>query len=388
MERGGDKTAGRRIVVKLGTNLVTVDSGGLDSATLEDLVGQLAGLWRDGSELILVSSGAVGAGSGVLARIGHSEALRRGRRDLRGRQAAAAIGQVVLLSVYQQLFARHGIDVAQALISRNDLNNRTGYLNVRHTLERLLGWQVLPIVNENDVVGAEELAGVVYGDNDRLSAMLANALDADLLLLLGETDGLFTADPSRNPDAVRIPTVSELTAEVWSYAGGPRDERGSGGMRSKLEAAEVAMASGITMVIADGHGQDVVARLAAGESLGTTFLAGYAPRSGRKRWLATGSTEARGSVVLDEGAVAALTRRGVSLLPVGITGVVGDFERGDFVSVLSPDGARVAYGVVNYGAVDVQAIAGRKSDEVREILEDYNGTEVIHRDNLSMASAS
>ena len=373
-----------RVVIKLGTNLVTLESGGLDESTLANLTRQAASLRHDGLELILVSSGAVGAGAGILARIGHADAVR-GRRDLRSRQAAAAIGQVELITVYQRLFRTHGIDIAQALISRNDLNSRIGYLNVRNTLERLLRWHLVPIINENDVVGAVELAGVVYGDNDRLSAMLANALDADLLILLGTTQGLYTANPDVRPDAELLPRVEKITGEIMAYAKGPRDDRGSGGMRSKLEAAEVAIASGIDMVIADGYIRDVIPRIISGEQIGTRFVASDAKRTGRKRWLLTGSTEARGGVVVDAGAVTALKSYGVSLLPAGVTDVVGEFDRGDIVSVISPTGDKVAYGVANYNAQDIQTIAGLRSDEMRELLAQYHGSEVIHRDNLVMS---
>ena len=335
-------------------------------------------------EPILVSSGAVGAGAGILAKIGYEDAVK-GRRDLRSRQAAAAVGQVELISVYQRLFRTHGIDIAQALISRNDLNNRIGYLNVRNTVERLLRWQLVPIINENDVVGAAELAGVVYGDNDRLSAMLANALDADLLILLGTTQGLYTANPDVRPEAELISTVVQITGEILAYAKGPRDDRGSGGMRSKLEAAEVAMASSIDMVIADGYIPDVIPRVISGEQIGTRFVASDAKRTGRKRWLLTGSAEAKGGIVVDAGAVTALRSYGVSLLPAGVTDVVGDFNRGDIVTIVSPTGEKVAYGVANYDAQDIHTVAGLRSDEMRELLDEYHGMEVIHRDNLVMS---
>ena len=377
------KQVSRRVVIKFGTNLVTLKSGGLDESTLSELVRQLAGRRLAGDDVILVSSGAVGAGAGVLEVMGRSRELGR-RRNLRSRQAAAAIGQVELVALYRRLFGMFNIDVAQALISRHDLNNRTGYLNVRNTLDRLLRWQVVPIVNENDVVGAEDLEGVLYGDNDRLSAMLANALDADLLVLLGEAGGLYTADPELRADATLIPVVEELTPEIVSYAGGPRDDRGSGGMRSKLEAAEVAMMSGIDMVIANGYEPNVLERIMSEESIGTRFVSSDIPRTDRKRWLLTGSTEARGSIVVDAGAVSAL-ERGFSLLPVGVTEAIGDFERGDIVSVNSPSGDKVAYGIVNYDACDVAAVAGLRSGQMGDILEHDYGTEIIHCDNLAMS---
>ena len=373
---------GKRVVIKLGTNLVTRKSGGLDESTLSDLVRQLAGLRHAGADVILVSSGAVGAGAGILERTGRSRVLA-GRRSLRSRQAAAAMGQVELMDLYRRLFGEYGIDIAQALVSRNDLNSRFGYLNVRNTLERLLRWGVVPIVNENDVVGAKNLEGVLYGDNDRLSAMLANALDADLLVLLGETDGLYTADPTCEEDAELIPIVSKLTPQILSYARGPSDDRGSGGMRTKMEAAEVAMTSGIDMVIANGYEQNVLARIMSDEPIGTRFVPSEPPRTNLKRWLLTGSTEARGAIIVDAGAVTAL-ERGVSLLPVGVTEVAGDFERGDIVSVNSPTGVKVAYGIVNYDARDVNAVLGLKSEKMIDVLENWYGQEVIHRNKLAL----
>ena len=379
----------KRVVVKFGTNLVTLKSGGLDESRLSDLVRQLAALRLAGSEVILVSSGAIGAGMGVLENTGRSRVLA-GRRSLRSRQAAAAIGQVELMSVYRRIFGLFGIDIAQALISRNDLNNRTGYLNVRNTLERLLRWQIVPVVNENDVVGAKNLEGVLYGDNDRLSAMLANALDADLLVLLGETEGLFTADPTSDVDATLIPIVDKLTPQIMSYAGGPSDDRGSGGMRSKMEAAEVAMTSGIDLVIASGYEANVLERILSDDPIGTRFVSSDAPRSSLKRWLVTRRTEARGTIIVDAGAVTAL-KRGVSLLPVGVTGVAGEFERGDIVSVDSPTGAKVAYGIVNYNASEVNAVVGLDSERMLDILqherkdeEKDRKVEIIHRDKLAL----
>ena len=376
------KQIDRRVVVKFGTNLVTLKSGGLDVSRLSELVRQLADLRLAGNEVILVSSGAIGAGTGVLENTGRSHVLA-GRRSLRSRQAAAAIGQVELMAVYRRIFGLLGIDIAQALISRNDLNNRTGYLNVRNTLERLLRWHIVPVVNENDVVGAKNLEGVLYGDNDRLSAMLANALDADLLVLLGETEGLFTADPAIDEDATLIEVVDALTPEILSYARGPSDDRGSGGMRSKVDAAEVAMTSGIDMVIASGCEPNVLERILSGEPIGTRFVSSDAPRTSLKRWLLTGSTESRGSIIVDAGAVTALDQ-GLSLLPVGITEVVGDFERGDIVSVNSPTGSKVAYGIVNYDASVVSEVLGLRSEKVREILDKEYGVQIIHRDKLAM----
>lgn len=377
-----DKRAIRRAVFKLGTNIVTRDSGELDIETISDLVRQIAGAHRSGLELVIVSSGAVGAGMDTLITRSPKSRGRLRRRNVTARQAAAAIGQVDVIALYKSEFGRYGIDVAQTLLSRSVLNQRDGYLNVRGTMEMLLEAGIVPIVNENDVVAVEEIVGVTYGDNDRLSAMLANVLDADLLVLLGEMDGLHTADPHQAPDAVLIHDVYEITEEIRAFAGGPSDNRGSGGMRSKLAAAEVATLSGVDMVIADGHVENVVGRLLDGEKIGTRFHSLVPPTESRKRWLLTGGTEATGAVTIDDGAVRALTEKGVSLLPVGVTAVDGDFERGDIIGVKSLSGKDVAWGLSNYSATQTRLVMGKRSGEMPNILENYFGREIVHRNNL------
>ena len=276
--------------------------------------------------------------------------------------------------------------MAQTLLSRSVLNQRDGYLNVRGTMEMLLEAGIVPIVNENDVVAVEKIVGVTYGDNDRLLAMLANVLDADVLVLLGEMDGLHTADPNDDRDAVLIPDVYEITDEIRGFAGGPSDDRGSGGMRSKLAAAEVATLSGVDMVIADGHVENIVGRLLDGEKIGTRFHSLVPPTESRKRWLLTGGTEATGAVTIDDGAVRALTEKGVSLLPVGVTSVDGDFERGDIIGVKSLSGRDIAWGLTNYSATDTRLVMGKRSDEMPNILESYFGREIVHRNNLAIAA--
>ena len=375
----------RRAVFKLGTNIVTLDSGQLDLGALERLVRQLASAYHDGLEVVIVSSGAVGAGIDTLFSNRTKRVPKQSRHSVTVRQAAAAIGQVDLIAIYKRLFSEHGIDVAQALISRSVLSQRLGYLNVRDTMETLLSAGVIPIVNENDVVAVEELVGVVYGDNDRLSAMLANALDADLLVLLGEMNGLHTADPHRHPDAKLIEEVTEITDEIREFAVGPHDQRGSGGMRSKLEAADVAMRSGIDMVIADGHVDGVIQSVLAGDHVGTVFRAREAPAQSRKRWILTGRTESRGEMTIDDGAVRALVNNGYSLLPAGVTDVKGDFDRGDIVAVKSIRGDNVAWGISNYSAADARAVMGKNSREMPRLLDRFFGTELIHRNNMALS---
>ena len=381
-----DLSAVKRAVFKLGTNIVTRDSGELDIETITDLVRQIAEAHDSGLEVVIVSSGAVGAGMDTLINRSPKNRARLRRRNVTARQAAAAIGQVDVIALYKSEFGRYGIDVAQALLSRSVLNQRDGYLNVRGTMEMLLEAGIVPIVNENDVVAVEEIVGVTYGDNDRLSAMLANVLDADVLVLLGEMDGLHTADPHGDPNAELIPDVYEITDEIRGFAGGPSDDRGSGGMRSKLAAAEVATLSGVDMVIADGHVENIVGRLLDGVKIGTRFHSLVPPTESRKRWLLTGGTEATGAVTIDDGAVRALTENGVSLLPVGVTSVEGDFDRGDIIGVKSLSGKDVAWGLSNYSAAETRLVMGKRSDEMPDILDNYFGREIVHRNNMAIGT--
>ena len=374
----------KRAVFKLGTNIVTRDTGVLDVETIADLVGQIAAAHSSGLEVVIVSSGAVGAGMETLISRIPANRGRLRRRNVTARQAAAAIGQVDVIALYKSLFGGHGIEVAQTLLSRSVLNQREGYLNVRGTMEMLLEAGIVPIVNENDVVAVEEIVGVTYGDNDRMSAMLANVLDADLLVLLGEMNGLHTADPRDDRDAELISDVYEISDEIRGFAGGPSDDRGSGGMRSKLEAAEVAMRSGIDMIIADGHVGGVVRKLLSGEKIGTRFHSLEPPAESRKRWLLTGGTEAKGAVTIDDGAVRALTEKGNSLLPVGVTDVEGEFERGDIIGVKSLSGRNVAWGLSNYSASETRLVMGKRSSEMPDILDSYFGREIVHRNNMAL----
>ncbi len=376
----------KRAVFKLGTDIVTRDSGELDVETITDLVRQIAEAHDSGLEVVIVSSGAVGAGMDTLVSRSPKSRARLRRRNVTARQAAAAIGQVDVIALYKSEFGRYGIDVAQTLLSRSVLNQRDGYLNVRGTMEMLLEARIVPIVNENDVVAVEEIVGVTYGDNDRLSAMLANVLDADVLVLLGEMDGLHTADPHGNPNAELIPDVYEITDEIRGFAGGPSDDRGSGGMRSKLAAAEVATLSGVDMVIADGHVENIVGRLLEGVKIGTRFHSLVPPTESRKRWLLTGGTEATGAVTIDDGAVRALTENGVSLLPVGVTSVEGDFDRGDIIGVKSLSGKDVAWGLSNYSAAETRLVMGKRSDEMSDILDNYFAREIVHRNNMAIGT--
>ncbi len=371
-----------RIVVKLGTTLLTGGMDSLDLKTISGIFDQIAAIKNSGVEVLVVSSGAVAAGRESLSRTPCKGKLQRG--TVAYRQALAALGQPQLMMTFEQLFAEHGIEVAQALISRGDLQSRSRYLNVRNTLDALLSIGAIPILNENDVVAVEELAGLVYGDNDRLSAMVANTVDADLLILLGDMDGLHKTDPHIDPNSELIPVVEEINESIEDAARGPHDQRGSGGMASKLDAARLAMDSGIPMVIASGRIENVIESICDGEQIGTRFISRVSRKESRKRWILTGRSEHRGSVAVDAGASKALKKNGNSLLPIGIVSVSGTFSRGDIIEVTEIDGTTIGWGLAAYPSSDVELIKGAKSKALPELLGHYYGAEVIHRNNLAL----
>lgn len=364
-----------RIVVKAGSALLTRGGETLDQHVMERLVQQLSELRAQGVEVILVTSGAVAAGRSALD-------LDREGNTLPLRQVMAAVGMGKLLHSYEQLFRQHGISVAQALLTRHDLEDRSGYLNVRNTLLKLMELDVIPIINENDVVAIDELGGRVFGDNDTLSALVANLVDADLLVLLGRVEGLYTADPTVTENAQLIPRVERVDKDIETVAGSSRDGLGRGGMATKLEAAKLAMSSGTTVVIAGGHQSNVLIKLARGESAGTMFVPAADRKESRKRWLMSGASENKGELVVDEGAAGALTRKGSSLLPAGIVEVNGSFKRGDVVTVVGTDGIRLAIGMTNYGSAEVTMIMGVHSRRIAELLGHDYGDEAIHRNNM------
>jgi len=366
----------RRIVAKAGTNLLTAGSARLDLGVMTSLVSQIASLRRMGAQVLLVSSGAVASGRHAL---GISDMKRR---DTPFRQVLAAVGQSKLMHAWEQLFAWEGITVAQALLTRRDTTDRLSYLNIRNTLLALLDLGVVPILNENDVVAVEELEGEVFGDNDTLSALVATIVDADLLVILSDVAGLFTADPHRHPDARLLSRVERIDGEILRMAGGSASGRGRGGMVTKIEAARLCTASGIAVVICDGREPNVLVRLAQGESIGTFFPPTVDHRESRQRWM-LGACSSQGGVVIDKGAVEAL-RQHKSLLPVGVVEVRGDFARGDIIPIFGPDGERVAVGIANYSAQDLRRIQGKRSDRIASILGYTYGQEVVHCDNLAL----
>ena len=361
----------RRIVAKAGTTTLTGGGEALDTGAMRRLAEQMVALRAAGAAVVLVSSGAAAAGRERLG--GGLEG-----RDVPAKQALAAVGQALLVQRWQELFAAHDVVVAQALLTRLDLSQRQGYLNARTTLLTLLEHRVLPIINENDVVAVEEIR---IGDNDQLSALVANLIDADLLVLLTDTGGLFSADPRRDPAATLIPLVERITPELERRAGGSGTRAGTGGMRTKLLAARAATRSGTPVVIASGAEGDALLRAAAGEPVGTRFPAAAGPE-GRRRWLVTG-VAGQGELLVDGGAARALVEGGRSLLAAGVREVRGRFARGDAV-LIRAEGPPLACGLANYDARDLARIAGRRSDQIAALLGYTYGPEVVHRNNLAV----
>lgn len=370
----GDIGGLHRIVIKLGTNLLTAGTDRLDLQVMSAIVSQVAKLSERGIEQVIVSSGAIAAGRRILC-------AGKERRDVPFKQVLASVGQSTLMAAYEQLFAWHGITVAQALLTKADLSDRHGYLNARNTLLTLMELGVIGIVNENDVVATDEIREAKFGDNDNLSAMVSNLVDADRLVILTDIDGLYTADPHKNPAARLIPRIDVIDVELERLAGGSAEHRGTGGMITKLEAAKLATASGVGVIITSGCTPDVLLRLVSGEALGTFFPPTGNKMESRKRWLLSGLAS-RGKVVIDSGAVKALVSQNKSLLPAGIKKVEGNFLRGDTVEILDGGSKRIGYGISNYGSEDVRAIMGRHSGKIASVLGHEYGDEVVHKNNL------
>ena len=362
-----------RVVVKAGTSVLTNNSDRLDMEVLESLTRQVAQLRRLGAEVLLVTSGAIAAGRQLIGK-GHQ------RRDIPFRQVLAAVGQGNLLKTYEALFASHGVTVAQALLTWNDLSDRQRYLNIRSTLTTLMGLGIVPILNENDVVAVDEI-GENFGDNDHLSALVANLVDAELLITLTDTDGLYTADPRYHPEASLLRTVERIDESVVAMAGKEHSASSRGGMPAKLAAAHQVTLSGIAMVICRGTEQNAILRVTCGEDIGTYFVPAGSRMESRKRWMLSGLNN-HGEIIIDSGAQGALLRQHRSLLPPGIMSVSGGFHRGDTVFVLGLEGTRLACGITNYSAEDVERIKGQHSDRIWDLLGYHFGEEVIHRNNL------
>jgi glutamate 5-kinase len=364
----------RRIVVKVGSSLlVDQTAGGLKRDWLEGLADDIAGLHKDARDVLVVSSGAIALGRVVLG-------LPRGPLKLEEAQAAAAVGQIALARAWSEVLDKHGITAGQVLVTLQDTEERRRYLNARSTIDKLIEWRAVPVVNENDTVATSEIR---YGDNDRLAARVATMMSADLLVLLSDIDGLYDKPPAPGNDARLVPVVSRITAEVEAMAGISASELSRGGMVTKVEAGKIATTAGTHMVIASGRVDHPLKRIADGAPC-TWFLTPANPVTARKKWIA-GSLEPRGAIHIDAGAVRAL-RGGASLLPAGVTKIEGAFGRGDAVVVRGPDGAEIGRGLVAYDADDADKIRGRSSVDVLSILGFTGRTAMIHRDDLALAN--
>lgn len=366
----------KRLVVKVGSGLLRAPQGGLREEVVQHIVKQLCTLRQRNHDVLLVSSGAIALGMQALNQ-------HRLPQTIAYQQAAAAIGQSRLIWTYERLFGALQQQVAQILLTHEDLRDRARYLNARNTLHTLLRYGIIPIINENDTVSVAELRSG-FGDNDMLSAMVCNLIDAEVLILLTNLDGLYTADPRQNPDAAFIATVQHIDARIEALANKTTHQTGRGGMYSKIQAAKIAGANGLHTYIANGLYPDTILRILAGEALGTHI---YPPASSklpsRKRWIGY-ALRAKGELVVDDGAKRALTTRGKSLLPSGILGVSGNFRFGDAVYCVDTTAQRFAQGLVNYGTNELQAISGQHTSKIKTILGYKEYDEVIHRDNLTL----
>jgi glutamate 5-kinase len=358
-------------VAKVGSSLVTNSGQGLDQAALAQWAGQIAALARQGKQVILVSSGAVAEG---MQRLG----WKKRPSAVHELQAAAAVGQMGLVQAYETCFRSHGLRTAQVLLTHEDLADRKRYLNARTTLRTLLGLGIIPIINENDTVATDEIR---FGDNDTLASLVTNLVEAEVLVILTDQPGLYTADPRKDPAATLVQRARAGDAALEAMAGGAGSHIGSGGMLTKVLAAKRAARSGAHTVIASGREPDVLVRLAAGELVGSQLEAGTMPLAARKQWLAD-HLQVRGRLTLDEGAAKALREGGRSLLPIGVTAASGEFERGEVVVCVDPGGREIARGLVNYSAGDTRRIVRTPSSEIEARLGYVDEPELIHRDNL------
>jgi glutamate 5-kinase len=364
----------RRIVAKFGTGLLTSGTDHLDLQVMSSLVEQIAQLHSQGKEIVIISSGAIASGRQKLKKVPE-------RKNTPFKQVLASVGQSQLMYTYEQLFSQYDITVAQALLTKEDISDRSGYLNARNTLLALIELGIICIVNENDVVAIDEIEGLKFGDNDNLSAMVANLVDADLLALLTNTGGLYTTDPLYNPQAQLIRRVDKIDAEIERMASDTAGRQGVGGMITKIEAAKLATSSGVNVIIADGREPDILVRISQGEDTGTFFPAQVNKMESKKRWMLSGLAS-KGKVTVDKGAVLALTEHNKSLLPAGIMKAEGEFQRGDIVDILDEQGKHIGYGISNYSSSDLAIIGGKHSDNIPSLLGYDYGDEAVHRNNM------
>ena len=360
----------RLIVVKIGTSTLTTPEGRVDHANLNRLAGEIAALYNEGRKIILVSSGAIAMGAERLDRVGKLKSIPE-------KQAAAAVGQGLLMKEYEAAFSRFKIPVAQLLLTRDAMENRERYINARTALETLVDMGTLPIINENDTVAVEEIK---VGDNDNLAALVASLIGADLLVLLTDIDG-FHLNPEDSEEP--LSEIDEITSEIRSAAAGSGSALGTGGMVTKLEAAELCMAAGIAVVIGSGRRPGTLEAILKGEETGTLFVPALTKREAQKRWLAHGMRP-KGKIVVDAGAAKAIREKGSSLLAVGVKEVKGRFERGDLVSLLKESGKEIARGLVNYGSSDIAEIKGARTADIEKRLGYKYADEIIHRDELAV----
>ena len=364
----------RQVVVKVGSAVLT-EAGVLHRPTIWRLAAEIAALRRKGCRVTLVTSGAIATGVGKLG-------LKKKPIAIPEKQAVAAVGQGTLIQMYEEAFEQYGLRVAQVLLTRDDLTHRGRYLNARNTLTTLLSWGIIPIINENDTVAVDEIK---FGDNDNLSALITHLIEADLLVILTDLEGLFDQDPRENPRAGLIQEVDKIDAQIVRYTSLTSGALGVGGMRSKLMAARKATLQGTPVIIANGKREGILKDLFRGRPLGTFFRPQEHPLSRRKHWIAY-TLKPRGEVVLDAGACQALVEKGKSLLPAGVLAVRGRFGAGHCVSCLSPEGKRIAKGLVNYSSADLQKIKGLQTAEIEKKLDFKHSDEAIHRDNLVLVS--
>jgi glutamate 5-kinase len=360
-----------RVVVKVGTSTLTHSSGLLNLARIENLVRQLADLHNQNLEVILVTSGAVGAGMGRLG-------LKSKPKTIPEKQAAAAVGQGILLHMYEKLFSEYGKIIAQILLTKDDFSNRHRFLNARNTFFALLEKGVIPIINENDAVVVDEIK---VGDNDTLSALVASLVEADLLILLSDIDGLYDDNPNTNPDAKLIHFVKNITPEIEGAASGAGTKLGTGGMTTKISAAKIAVSSGTAMIIANGAKSSILQQVVDGEEVGTLFKPKEHPLQARKHWIAF-STDISGKIVVDEGAEKALIIEQCSLLASGIRKVEGCFTEGSVVSIHNDCGKELGRGVINYSSTEIELILGKRSSDIEKLLGHKNFDEAVHRNNM------
>lgn len=361
----------KRLVIKIGSSLVASRDIGLQPERLEHLAEDLSALQHEGCQVVVVTSGAIVSG---IKKLG----LKSHHNNLPIKQAAAAIGQSRLMWGYEKAFERLGQTVAQVLLTHQELADRKVFLNARHTLTTLIAFGVIPIVNENDTVAVDEIR---FGDNDTLAGQVAHLIDADLLIILSDVDGLFTEDPRTNPSATLIPLVTKITPDIEQCAGSARTGEGTGGMATKVTAAKKAAEYGVPTLILNGEIPGLLAKVRQGEQAGTVFLPRDRRLGSRKRWIAF-TLRSRGQLVLDTGAVEAVTHRGKSLLPSGILAVKGRFDSGDAVACTDPDGKEFAQGLANFSSNTLQRIKGLKTHEIQTMIGEQEYDEVIHRDNL------